>query len=137
MKRITRIRFLVLIMVLVIIILPLTARSEIRVLDHPIDIGAAVTTAVTTPIVIPRNMVAFQMVVKIPDTTNGVTFTVALTDGSDRVIKTYSGLADNTGTSPHVLKPVVVVQNGYKLSITPSGATGNAITITTTISYSD
>lgn len=81
-----------------------------------------------------RAATIYQMKVIIPDTTNGVTFTVAITDSGDRTIRSYGGLADNT---THILIPVRVVEPGYKLSVLPSGATGNDISITIEASFMD
>ena len=100
-----------------------------------ISVAADATTAQTATMnYLGQAATIFQMKVVIPDTTNGVTFTVAITDSAGRTIRAYAGLADNT---THILIPVRVVSPGCVLSVLPSGATGNALTVTIEPSFMD
>lgn len=95
-----------------------------------IAIGEAVTTRQTVDL--PGSFsqrVIDSIKINIPDTTNGVTFKFEVLDPESVARMTEDGLADNSDIL--IMKDVenIIVKPGYKYGITPSGATGNDITI--------
>lgn len=91
------------------------------------SLGAATTAAQTEAFTnLGPPILLYQAIVYTPNTDNNITFTFAVTDASGNVIRSYAGLAENT---THVLFPNRVVKNGYYISVTPSGAAGNACSV--------
>ena len=73
-----------------------------------------------------------EVKVTIPDTTNNVTHTFSIVDPAAVTRYSLAALAEAAST---ILFPNRVIGDGYVLSMLPSGATGNDITITIYVSY--
>jgi len=119
----------------VIVCIPLSFCAGLESRSFTISIGAAATTTQTVSIIgIPRPSLIQEIKVVIPDTDNDRTFTFYLTDTDSFARYSVAALAENTS---HIIKPGRIVATGYTLGMLPSGATGNAITITIKVTYWD
>jgi hypothetical protein len=94
-----------------------------------ITIGSAVTTEVTDTI--NANMRVKQIVVKVNNTTNSITFTVELRDDDGAVLWSQASIAKNAKTvfqyytlSDTDLPLNILLQGTITVGVTPSGAPG-------------
>jgi len=94
------------------------------------SIPAADAAAVTNKIFL--HGIVGLFVIDIPTYTNAETITLLLTNGDGRNCYTKATLAKNkTGATAHAVQPAqpLSVIGNYTLSITPSGVTGDAVSI--------
>ena len=93
-------------------------------------IPAADAAAVTDTIFLVGRIGLF--IIDIPTYTNAETITFQLTNGDGRNCYTKAALAkDKTGATAHAEQPAqpLPAEGNYTLSITPSGVTGDAISV--------
>jgi len=97
-----------------------------------ISIGAAATGAQVGEIVGMETGIIVEIEMFIPNTTNNVTFTFAILNPDSRTKYSVSGLVED---ALYVIPISRAIRKGSKFSLTPSGVTGNDISVTILPAY--
>jgi len=97
-----------------------------------VSVGAADVAIQTTKVPICDEGILVEAKIKIPDTDNNRTFTFSILDQDGDTRYSIAALAENAST---LVFPNRIIRQGFSFGMTPSDATGNAISVTIDPTY--